>query len=103
MGRRPLPRRYSPYIQKPDRVESAKFKQIKKDVKRRDKCVCTLCDKYRKGGEVHHIRNWANNARLRYDEKNCCWVCYRCHNKYLKGNEDSYIVILSEKVRKKYE
>jgi 5-methylcytosine-specific restriction endonuclease McrA len=103
MAKRPLPRRYSPYIQKPDRIESAKFKQIKKDVKRRDKNICTLCDKYRKGGEIHHIRNWENNSRLRYDETNLCFLCYRCHNKYLRGNEDEYIVILSERVRKKYE
>ena len=86
-----------------DRIETQKFKDIKAKVKRRDKCVCTVCDKYRKGGEVHHIRKWANNARLRYDEKNCCYVCYACHNKKLKGNEDYYIAILSEKVRKKYD
>jgi len=100
---RRVPRRYSPYVQKPDRIETAKFKTIKQKVKRRDRYICTLCDKYRKRGEVHHIRKWADNARLRYEETNLCFVCLACHNKKLKGNEDYYIPILTYKVRQKYE
>ena len=101
-----MARRRARYYKKwdaPDRIETQKFKTIKAQVKRRDKCVCTLCEKYRKGGEVHHIRSWAANPRLRYEERNCCYVCFRCHNKYLKNNEDGYIAILTEKVRQKYE
>lgn len=100
MARR-MPRRFQ--YQKEDRIETAKFKAMKTKVKRRDRCVCTVCDKYRKGGEVHHIRKWAGNVRLRYDEQNCCWVCYKCHNKLLKNNEDAYIPLLTDKVRRKYE
>ena len=86
-----------------DRVESKKFKLIKESVKKRDGYICGVCGKYRRKGAVHHIRKWAGNPRLRYEEYNLIWVDHYCHNKKLKGNEDAYITILSEKVRKKYE
>jgi hypothetical protein len=86
-----------------DRIESEKFKKIKSFVKKRDKCICGVCGKYRKKGEVHHIRKWADNPRLRYEERNLVWVDHYCHNKRLKGNEDAYVPILTEVVRQKYE
>ena len=86
-----------------ERIEDNKFKDIKRQVKKRDKCICGLCDKYRKGGEVHHIRRWADAPRLRYEERNLIWVCYKCHYKKIKNNEDAYVAILLEKVRQRYE
>jgi queuine/archaeosine tRNA-ribosyltransferase len=86
-----------------DRIESARFKEIKKEVKKRDKCICGVCGKYRPRGEVHHIRKWSSNPRLRFDILNLVWLDYYCHNKILKGHEDDYIAILTEVVRKNTE
>ena len=83
------------------RVESKKFQEIKKKVKARDKSICGLCGKYRSRGEIHHIRKWADNPYLRYEERNLIYLDFVCHKK-IKGCEDSYIPIFENKIREKY-
>lgn len=81
-----------------DRPESLLFKKIKEEVKKRDKHTCQLCNKRKRWLEVHHIRPWASNVRLRFDKLNTISICNTCH-KSIKGKEEYYIPLLSAKAR----
>lgn len=81
-----------------DRPESLLFKKTKEEIKKRDKHKCQLCNKRKKWLEVHHIRTWAGNVRLRFDPLNLICLCFDCHKK-IKGKEDYYIPMLSVKAK----
>jgi 5-methylcytosine-specific restriction endonuclease McrA len=84
------------------RVESKKFIEIKKKVRDRENNRCIICQKSAKYGEIHHIKKWADSPHLRYDEKNLCLLCKKCHNN-TKGKEEYYEPMLYIKVKIKYE
>ena len=59
------------------------WKNIVKEIFKRDKYVCKRCGKVRSSGNelhTHHIRSWADYPNNRFDLDNLITLCRRCHN-----------------------
>ena len=69
---------------------SAKYKQFKADILKRDgyiciKCgVCSLFDSSVRM-QIHHLDNAADNEDLMYDPKNVVTICENCHKSTSEG------------------
>ena len=66
------------------------FDKIRKRVLARDSHRCQICQKKSRRLNIHHIRKWADNSYLRYDEDNLITLCIGCHRQ-IRGKEDQYI------------
>lgn len=58
---------------------SRKYKKWRKSVFERDNYICQICGQ--RGGylEVHHIKSYAENPKLRFDINNGVTLCKNCH------------------------
>ncbi len=77
------------------------YKQFRREVLKRDKYTCQLCNKKGKRVRlnVHHIIKWSSASTLRYDVDNGITLCKQCHTD-VTGKEPHYISYFSEKVRR---
>lgn len=67
------------------RVERAtyEYNNWRKEVFKRDNYTCQCCNK--RGGikiNAHHIKNWKDNVKERYDIDNGITLCEKCHNEF---------------------
>ena len=74
------------------------YKSFRKEVLKRDKYTCQMCNNKRRLN-VHHIIKWASAASLRFDVSNGITLCNFCHKK-ITGKESSYINFFTEIVRR---
>lgn len=81
------------------RPESAEFRKIKAEIRRRDKNTCQLCNKkcYAKNSHVHHIQTYSDNVYLRDQKTNLIVLCKVCHQTKVTGSEIYYSVLFSKK------
>ena len=77
------------------------YKEWRQKVRARDNHSCQFpnCNsKYRT--EVHHILKWQDYPGLRYQLHNGITLCQK-HHKMITGNEEHYIKMLGDIVRRK--
>lgn len=76
------------------------YKKWRLDVYRRDKFTCRWpnCGS-KKQIRAHHIRTWAAHPHLRFVILNGITLC-KIHHDLIHGNEDDYIRMFMELVRK---
>ena len=58
-----------------------KYKNLRKDVYKRDNYSCVLCNYKGNKLQMDHIKPWCNYVDLRYDMNNCRTLCEDCHKK----------------------
>ncbi len=75
------------------------YRAFRKDVLKRDKFTCQMCNSKKKRLNVHHIIKWSSAASLRFDPSNGVTLCSSCH-KSISGKESSYISYFNEIVRR---
>ena len=68
-----------------DKRDSAKYKQWRLAVYKRDNYCCVKCGSKEKLN-AHHLKSWKNYPLLRYDVANGITLCERCHIKYHQEN-----------------
>lgn len=54
------------------------YKDFKKEVHIRDKCMCLCCGSKMKL-EAHHLIPWSKDEKLRFDSNNAITLCKHCH------------------------
>lgn len=78
-------------------MSSDEYKQLKKQVLKRDKYTCQICSQYGGKLEMDHIKEWCNYLELRFEITNCRILCKNCHKK--TDNYGNKAKILKEKNR----
>ena len=64
-----------------------RYKEWREKVFERDNYTCQYCDDNTGGNlEAHHIRNFAECEKLRFDIDNGIILCKQCHNPTIKGS-----------------
>jgi len=78
--------RYNPKLTDDERVNRRLYfhNEVSKwrtQVYQRDKYTCACC--YKIGGQInaHHIANWADNIKIRFEISNGVTLCLSCHKK----------------------
>lgn len=61
------------------KIERTSFTDKAKEIKKRDKYTCSICNKI--GGKLvtHHIVPWEEDSSLRYENGNLITLCKPCH------------------------
>lgn len=77
------------------------YREWRKKVRARDehKCQFPNCTS-RKNLQVHHILKWQDYPGLRFHPQNGITLC-RLHHKMITGNEEHYVKLLGDIVRRK--
>ena len=68
----------------PDRLYDQRREIWRKEIYKKDNYTCQIC--YNKGHylEAHHIINWSDDEKLRYDLNNGITLCVKCHRYFHK-------------------
>lgn len=84
------------------RFHSSNFKNIRRQVYKRDKYTCQMpsCNcRVKKYLQIHHIVKYSSSIFLRESSSNLITLCSSCHRK-IKGKEEYYVTIFTEIVQK---
>lgn len=65
---------------------SAKYIKWRNEVIVKDDYTCQCCGKYGGKLNVHHIQNFSENEKLRYDINNAITLCVECHGVPISGS-----------------
>lgn len=57
------------------------YKQLRKNVFKRDNYTCQICYKTKTYIQMDHIKEWCNYPELRFEITNCRTLCLECHKK----------------------
>jgi hypothetical protein len=79
-------------------MNTPEYKSWRYAVLARDNFTCQLTAS-KTNLEVHHIKKWANNEKLRYNVSNGITLCEDAHA-MVTGNEEQYEEIFKEIVKK---
>jgi hypothetical protein len=69
---------YNPLVDRFNKKDSSIYKLWSFKIKELAKFKCIKCNS-KKELNSHHIENWANNKKLRFDLKNGVCLCKECH------------------------
>lgn len=82
---------------------STKYKNWRYEVFERDSHACTSCGS-KKNLHPHHIKNWTDHPRFRFDVDNGTTLCKSCHGKvdgFQNGSKINKGRIMSSETRKR--
>jgi len=71
--------------------QSSKFKIWRENVYERDSYTCQKCGNIGNRLNPHHIKNFADNPKIRFDVDNGITLCQKCHREFhrIYGRKDN--------------
>ncbi len=83
-------------------MTSTRYKNLVKDIFKRDNYTCKICNESGKYLNMDHIKKWSEYPELRFEMSNCRTLCRECHFLITFGHkmpEDSHWGITKNKFR----